>query len=43
MNIFMVDSKLFEAFDPEATEGERAHGYIYPLQKVLSGGVSITF
>lgn len=36
-------TKLFEAFDPEATEGERAQGYIYPLQKVISGGLSITF
>lgn len=36
-------SSLFEAFDPEATGGRDASGYIYPLQKVLSGGVSITF
>lgn len=36
-------TKLFEAFDPEATDGERAHGYIYPLQKVISAGLSITF
>jgi len=36
-------TKLFEAFDPEATGGARANGYIYPLQKTLSGGFSITF
>ncbi|MFN8255856.1 MAG: TonB-dependent receptor [Bacteroidales bacterium] len=36
-------TKLFEAFDPEATGGARANGYIYPLQKVLSGGINITF
>jgi hypothetical protein len=36
-------TKLFEAFDPEATGGVRANGYIYPLQKTLSGGISITF
>ncbi|RPI45648.1 MAG: TonB-dependent receptor [Bacteroidetes bacterium] len=34
---------LIGAFDPEATGGARGNGYIYPLQKVLSGGVSITF
>jgi hypothetical protein len=36
-------TRLFAAFDPEATGGTRANGYIYPLQKVLSGGLSITF
>jgi TonB-linked SusC/RagA family outer membrane protein len=36
-------TKLMGAFDPEATQGERGNGYIYPLQMVLSGGVSITF
>jgi len=34
---------LFKAFDPEATGGRGENGYIYPLQKVLSGGVNITF
>ena len=36
-------TKLMGAFDPEATGGARANGYIYPLQEVISGGVSITF
>lgn len=36
-------TKLMGAFDPEATGGARANGYIYPLQEVWSGGVSITF
>jgi hypothetical protein len=36
-------TKLMGAFDPEATGGARANGYIYPLQEVVSGGVSITF
>jgi hypothetical protein len=36
-------TKLMGAFDPEATGGERGNGYIYPLQKIISGGISITF
>jgi len=36
-------TKLFKAFDPEATGGARANGYIYPIQKVMSGGISVTF
>jgi len=35
-------TNLMAAFDPEATGGTSA-GYIYPLQKVLSGGLSVTF
>jgi len=35
-------TKLMKAFDPEATGGASA-GYIYPLQKVVSGGLSVTF
>jgi TonB-linked SusC/RagA family outer membrane protein len=35
-------TKLMKAFDPEATGGLQS-GYIYPLQKVLSGGLSVTF
>ena len=36
-------TKLMKAFDPEATGGTTANGYIYPLQKVLSAGLSVTF
>jgi len=36
-------TRLMKAFDPEATGGARANGYIYPIQKVISGGLSITF
>ncbi len=35
-------TKLMKAFDPEATGGTSS-GYIYPLQKVLSAGLSVTF
>ena len=36
-------TKLFAAFDPEATGGARANGYIYPLQKIISAGMTVTF
>ncbi|MFN8205982.1 MAG: TonB-dependent receptor [Bacteroidales bacterium] len=36
-------TKIFSAFDPEATGGEMGAGYIYPLQKVLSMGLTVTF
>jgi hypothetical protein len=36
-------TKLMNAFDPEATGGARANGYIYPLQKIVSTGLSLTF
>jgi TonB-linked SusC/RagA family outer membrane protein len=39
----MTFTKLMKAFDPEATGGTLANGYIYPIQKVLSGGLSVTF
>ena len=35
-------TRLMKAFDPEATGGTSA-GYMYPLQKVLSGGINVTF
>jgi len=35
-------TKLMKAFDPEATGGTSS-GYIYPLQKMLSAGLNVTF
>jgi hypothetical protein len=36
-------TKLITIFDPEATGGEYGNGTIYPLQKVLSVGINLTF
>lgn len=36
-------TKLMTVFDPEATGGNSGSGQIYPLQKLISTGLSITF
>jgi hypothetical protein len=36
-------TKLMTVFDPEATGGSSGSGQIYPLQKLVSTGLSITF
>ncbi len=36
-------TKLMKVFDPEATGGNTGSGQIYPLQKLISTGLSITF
>jgi hypothetical protein len=36
-------TKLMTVFDPEATGGNSGSGQIYPLQKLVSTGMSITF
>lgn len=36
-------TKLITIFDPEATGGEHGSGTVYPLQKVLSVGLNVTF
>ncbi len=36
-------TKLITIFDPEATGGNYGSGTLYPLQKVLSAGVSVKF
>jgi TonB-linked SusC/RagA family outer membrane protein len=36
-------TKLMTVFDPEATGGSTGSGQIYPLQKLISTGLSITF
>jgi hypothetical protein len=36
-------TKLITIFDPEATGGQYGSGTMYPLQKVLSFGVNLTF
>jgi TonB-linked SusC/RagA family outer membrane protein len=36
-------TKLITIFDPEATGGSSGSGQIYPLQKLMSSGLSITF
>ena len=36
-------TKLMTVFDPEATGGNSGSGQIYPLQKLVSTGISITF
>jgi hypothetical protein len=36
-------TKLITVFDPEATGGSTGSGQIYPLQKLMSTGLSVTF
>jgi TonB-linked SusC/RagA family outer membrane protein len=36
-------TKLMTVFDPEATGGNTGSGQLYPLQKLISTGLSITF
>ena len=36
-------TKLITVFDPEATGGHSGSGQIYPLQKLVSTGISVTF
>jgi TonB-linked SusC/RagA family outer membrane protein len=36
-------TKLMKTFDPEATGGATGSGQMYPLQKLVSTGISITF
>jgi hypothetical protein len=40
---FLTFTKLMTVFDPEATGGNTGSGQIYPLQKLVSTGLSITF
>src|SRR5690606_34223380 len=39
----MTFTKLIKVFDPEATGGKSGSGQIYPLQKLVSTGISVTF
>lgn len=36
-------TKLITIFDPEATGGSSGSGQLYPLQKLMSTGISVTF